>query len=89
MMLLPEVAAAKPLARNAVLQIDYSIAKETTIKQNIILFWVNNLRMSADCLTKLKGDTKPLFEILEQCSYEITMSTQSGKKEKKELMSPQ
>ena len=71
------------------LQIDYSIAKETTIKQNIILFWVNNLRMSADCLTKLKGDTKPLFEILEQCSYEITMSTQSGKKEKKELMSPQ
>ena len=64
------------------LQIDYSIAKETTIKQNIILFWVNNLRMSADCLTKLKGDTKPLFEILEQCSYEITMSTQSGKKEK-------
>ena len=71
------------------LQIDYSIAKETTIKQNIILFWVNNLRMSADCLTKLKGDTKPFFQILEQCSYEITMSTQSGKKEKKELMSPQ
>jgi hypothetical protein len=71
------------------LQIDYSIAKETTIKQNILLFWVNNLRMSADCLTKLRGDTKPLFEILEQCSYEITMSTQSGKKEKKEQMSPE
>ena len=37
------------------LQIDYAIAKETMQKQNIIPFWVNNLRMAADCLTKLKG----------------------------------
>ena len=64
------------------LQIDYSIAKETTEKQNILVFWVNNLRMSADCLTKLKGDTAPLFEILEGGTYEITICSQSGKKQK-------
>ena len=64
------------------LQIDYSIAKETTQKQNILVFWVNNLRMSADCLTKLKGDTAPLFEILENGTYEITICSQSGKKQK-------
>ena len=40
------------------LQIDYSIAKETIEKRNILVFWVNNLFMSADCLTKLRGDTK-------------------------------
>ena len=67
------------------LQIEYSIAKETTESQNIIVFWVNNLRMSADCLTKLKGDTKPLFEILEGGSYEITICNQSGKKEKQAM----
>ena len=61
------------------LQIDYAIAKETTVKQNIIVFWVNNLRMSSDCLTKLKGDTKPLYEILDEGTYEITLCTQSGK----------
>ena len=64
------------------LQIDYAIAKETTVNQNIIVFWVNNLRMSSDCLTKLKGDTKPLYEILDEGTYEITLCTQSGKKEK-------
>ena len=63
------------------LQIDYAIAKETTTNQNIVVFWVNNLRMSADALTKLKGDTKPLFEILEGKTYEITICSQSGKKE--------
>lgn len=61
------------------LQIDYAIAKKTTVKQNIIVFWVNNLRMSSDCLTKLKGDTKPLYEILDEGTYEITLCTQSGK----------
>ena len=64
------------------LQIDYAIAKETTTNQNIMVYWVNNLRMSADCLTKLKGDTKPLYEILDGGSYEITICLQSGKKEK-------
>ena len=67
------------------LQIDYSIAKETCENQNILLYWVNNLRMSSDCLTKLKGDLKPLFEILEGGSYEITACTQSGRKEKAEI----
>jgi hypothetical protein len=38
--------------------------------------------MSSDCLTKLKGDTKPLYEILDEGTYEITLCTQSGKKEK-------
>ena len=69
------------------LQIDYAIAKETSEKQNIFVFWVKNLRMSADCITKLRGDTKPLFEILEQHTYEITMCSQSGRKEKQEQQS--
>lgn len=43
------------------LQIDYAIAKETSKKQHALIYWVNNLRMSADCLTKLKGDTISLF----------------------------
>ena len=64
------------------LQIGYAIAKETMKNQNILAFWVNNLRMSADCLTKLRGDTKPLFEILEGGTYHITICTQSGRKEK-------
>ena len=55
------------------LHIDYAIAKETTVNQSILVFWVKNLRMSADCLTKLKGDTKTLYEILDGETYEITM----------------
>lgn len=66
------------------LQIDYAIAKETTENQNILVFWVNNLRMSADCLTKLKGDTKPLYEILDGGTYQITICQVSGKKEKQQ-----
>ena len=64
------------------LQIDYAIAKETVKNQNVLVFWVNNLRMCADCLTKLRGDTKPLFEILEGGTFHITICTQSGRKEK-------
>ena len=67
------------------LQIDYSIAKETCENQNILVYCVNIFRMSSDCLTKLKGDLKPLFEILEVGSHEITVCTQSGKKEKAEI----
>ena len=37
------------------LQIDYAIAKETVKNQNVLVFWVNNLRMCADGRTKLKG----------------------------------
>ena len=65
------------------LQIDYSIesiAKETCENQTILVYCVNNLRMPSDCLTKLKGDLKPLFEILEVGNYEITVCTQSGEK---------
>ena len=64
------------------LQIDYAIAKETMKNQNILAFWATNLRMSADCFTKLRGDTKPLFEILEGGTYHITICTQSGRKER-------
>ena len=63
------------------LMIDYAIAKETTLKQRITVFWVNNLRMSADCLTKLKGDTRPLYEILEGGSYHVKQCEESGRKE--------
>ena len=55
------------------IQLDYSIAKETCEKQHMLMFWVNNLGMSADCLTKLKGDLSPLFEIMEGGTYEITV----------------
>ena len=58
--------------------IDYAIARETMEKQHIIAFWVNNLRMAADVLTKLKGDVRPLFEILEGGTYQIKVCLESG-----------
>ena len=61
--------------------IDYAIARETMEKQHIIAFRVNNLRMSADVLTKLKGDVRPLFEILEGGTYQIKVCLESGRKE--------
>ena len=67
------------------LQIDYAIAKETMLKQNITGFWVNNLRMAADCLTKLKGETKLLYEILEGGIYQIAVCKVSGRREKTEM----
>ena len=57
------------------LQIDYAIAKETVKNQNVLVFWVNNLRMCADGRTKLKGDTKPLFEILEGGTFQNNVHT--------------
>ena len=68
------------------LQIDYSIAKETCEKQHILMFWVKNFRVSADCLTKLKGDLRPLFEIMEGGTCKITVCSQSGRKEKAEAV---
>ena len=38
--------------------------------------------MAAACLTKLKGDTKPLFDLLENLMYQIKASKESGRKEK-------
>ena len=64
------------------LQIDYAIAKETMKKQNILPFWVNNLRMAADCLTKLRGETKLLYDILELGYYQIKVCAVSGRSEK-------
>ena len=64
------------------LQIDYAIAKETMSNQRVLPFWVNNLRMAADCLTKLKGEAKLLHDILEQGIYHIKVCTVSGRKEK-------
>ena len=64
------------------LQIDYAIAKETMNKQNILAYWINNLRMAADCLTKLRGESKLLYEILEQGVYQIKVCTVSGRREK-------
>ena len=58
------------------LMIDYAIAK-----QNITVYWVNNLRMCADCLTKLRGDTRPLYEILDEGTYHIKQCEESGRKE--------
>lgn len=37
--------------------IDDAIARETMTNQNLMIFWVNNLRTAADILTKLKGDS--------------------------------
>ena len=64
------------------LQIDYAIAKETMENQNIIAFWINNLRMAADVLTKLKADNRPLFDLLKNWMYHIKPCTESGRKEK-------
>ena len=64
------------------LQIDYAIAKETMENQNILAFWINNLRMAADSLTKLKADHRPLFDILQRWTYHIKPCTESGRKEK-------
>ena len=64
------------------LQIDYAIAKETLSKQHITPYWVNNLVMIADCLTKLKGDSKLLYDFLESGFYQIKLCTVSGRKEK-------
>ena len=64
------------------LLIDYAIAKETLSKQNIYPYWVNNLRMAADCLTKLKGDVKLLHDLLESNRYHIQVCKESGRKEK-------
>ena len=64
------------------LQIDYAIAKETMSNQNILIFWINNLRMIADVLTKLKGDSKPLYDLLESWKYHIKPCVESGRKEK-------
>lgn len=64
------------------LLIDYAIAKETLSKQNIYPYWVNNLRMSADCLTKLKGEVKLLHDLLETNRYHIQVCKESGRKEK-------
>jgi hypothetical protein len=64
------------------LQIDYSIAKETMSNQNILAFWINNVRMVADVLTKLKGDVKPLYDLVQQWKYHIKPCTESGRKEK-------
>lgn len=63
------------------LMIDYAIARETIDKQGVLVFWVNNLRMVADALTKLKGDTRPLFEILEGGTFLIKLCLESGRKE--------
>eukprot|EP00435_Cladocopium_sp_Y103_P055859 s19_g18.t1 len=73
------------------LMIDYAIARETIEKQGVLVFWVNNLRMVADALTKLKGDTRPLFEILEGGTFLIKLCLESGRKEtakQKEQPSP-
>jgi hypothetical protein len=73
------------------LMIDYAIARETIDKQGVLVFWVNNLRMAADALTKLKGDTHPLFEILEGGTFLIKLCLESGRKEtaKQKEPSPQ
>ena len=38
--------------------------------------------MAADCLTKLRGETKILYEILEMGFYQIKVCTVSGRREK-------
>lgn len=64
-----------------ILMIDYSIATETLSNQNILIFWVNNLQMAADPLTKLRGDVRALFDLLETRMYHIKVCTESGRKE--------
>ena len=70
------------------LQIDYAIAKESMKLRNILVFWTSNIFMCADPLTKLKGDTGPLFALLEKGKYQIKVGVQSRKKEKAKQAAP-
>ena len=74
--------ASSALSAERRLQIDYAIAKETCQNQCILVFWANNLLMVADCLTKLRGDTKPLYSLIENGTFHLKICTESGKKEK-------
>ena len=58
-------------------------------KQHIMPYWVNNLVMAADCLTKLKGESKLLFDLLETGFYQIKVCLVSGRREKAGEGSPE
>ena len=64
------------------LMIDYAIARETMSNQNVVPFWVNNLVMCADALTKLKGEKEMLRNLISSGKYCIKKCKESGRKEK-------
>ena len=64
------------------LMIDYAIMRESCSSQNIQVYWINNVRMCADPLTKLRGDAEPLYALMDQNVFQITVCQESGRKEK-------
>ena len=64
------------------LEIDYAIARQAMKLQNIEIYWINNNYMAADCLTKLNGETRLLFVLLETGVYQIKRCQESGSKER-------
>ena len=64
------------------LEIEYAIARDSMQRQNIEIYWVNNLYMAADILTKLSPDVKPFFDLMENGCYQIKICKMSGAKEK-------
>ncbi|CAE7223028.1 RE1 [Symbiodinium sp. CCMP2592] len=75
-------ACSTALAIEKRLAIDYAIARASLQERNIVPFWTNNLQMVADSLTKLKGSSDILYQLLSTCRYRIKPCTQSGRKEK-------
>ena len=51
-------------------------------RQNIEIYWINNVYMAADILTKINSDVKPFFDLMETGKYQIKVCKTSGAKEK-------
>ena len=64
------------------LEIDYAIARQAMKLQNIEIYWINNNYMAAERLTKLNGETRLLFVLLETGVYQIKRCQESGSKER-------
>ena len=64
------------------LEIEYAIARDAMARQNIEIYWINNIYMAADILTKLNSDVKPFFDLMESGKYQIKVCKMSGSKEK-------
>lgn len=64
------------------LELEYAIARDSMLRQNIEIYWINNKYMAADILTKLNSDSKPFFDLMESGKYQIKVCKESGSKEK-------
>ena len=77
-------ACSTALAVEKRLAIDYSIARASLRECNVSPFWINNLRMAADALTKLKGSKDLLFKLMDRTLFHVQPCTESGRKERQQ-----